>query len=370
MSSDDRASADPDRGRPRPADAIDRLRAAAEADRDATTRAAAAAFRDLWDVTPQLQLDLDLRLDGYARQPAYAVASRRRPLHAGRGRPDDAEGERRAVRRPPAARRAGVRPVSSAARSIVRPRDRRAALVHTYAPSRARSSCRAPTASRWRSSARSARGSRCRRRSARATARDLPTVMVGRDGGDAVLASAGDSVYREFQISVRQAWNAGRAAVRQLRARVVARSSRTTSARCSQTSTRRCSSRTTPSPPRIADVPHRLRAWATFALPHRVVDLAGGRVAQRLSVFDPGHVPALRRRLQHRAAAGATSRWTSRRSRPSTSSPARWTSALQVFNLTNHFNPRDVISVIDSPRFRELTNNPGVTFGGYMQVRW
>ena len=43
---------------------------------------------------------------------------------------------------------------------------------------------------------------------------------------------------------------------------------------------------------------------------------------------------------------------------------------LQVFNLTNHFNPRDVISVIGSPRFRELTNNPGVTFGGYMQVRW
>jgi hypothetical protein len=43
---------------------------------------------------------------------------------------------------------------------------------------------------------------------------------------------------------------------------------------------------------------------------------------------------------------------------------------LQVFNLTNHFNPRDVISVIDSPRFGELTNNPGITFGGYMQVRW
>jgi hypothetical protein len=43
---------------------------------------------------------------------------------------------------------------------------------------------------------------------------------------------------------------------------------------------------------------------------------------------------------------------------------------LQVFNLTNHFNPRDVIAVIDSPRFGELTNNPGLTFGGYMQVRW
>ena len=40
---------------------------------------------------------------------------------------------------------------------------------------------------------------------------------------------------------------------------------------------------------------------------------------------------------------------------------------VQVFNLTNHFNPRDAISVVDSPRFGELTNNPGVTFGGYMQ---
>jgi hypothetical protein len=43
---------------------------------------------------------------------------------------------------------------------------------------------------------------------------------------------------------------------------------------------------------------------------------------------------------------------------------------LQVFNLTNHFNPRDVINVAESPRFRELTNNPGITFGGYMQIRW
>ena len=43
---------------------------------------------------------------------------------------------------------------------------------------------------------------------------------------------------------------------------------------------------------------------------------------------------------------------------------------LQVFNLTNHFNPRDVIAVVGSFRFGELTNNPGVLFGGYMQVRW
>jgi hypothetical protein len=43
---------------------------------------------------------------------------------------------------------------------------------------------------------------------------------------------------------------------------------------------------------------------------------------------------------------------------------------LQVFNLTDHFNPRDVISVVQSSRYGELTNNPGITFGGYMQIRW
>ena len=32
---------------------------------------------------------------------------------------------------------------------------------------------------------------------------------------------------------------------------------------------------------------------------------------------------------------------------------------LQVFNLTNHFNPRDVISVIDSPRFQGADQQPG-----------
>lgn len=36
---------------------------------------------------------------------------------------------------------------------------------------------------------------------------------------------------------------------------------------------------------------------------------------------------------------------------------------LQVFNLTGHYNPRDVIAVVQSRRFGEFTNNPGITFG-------
>ena len=43
---------------------------------------------------------------------------------------------------------------------------------------------------------------------------------------------------------------------------------------------------------------------------------------------------------------------------------------VQFFNLTAHDNPRDVIAVSSSSRFGELTNNPGRTLGGYMQIRW
>ena len=95
-------------------------------------------MRDLWDVTPRLQLDLDLRLDGYAGAgvtPSPRLGVR---YYARRGRADDAQGERRPVRRPAAARRAGVRPVPGAARSIVRSHDRRTALGTTPTASSAR----------------------------------------------------------------------------------------------------------------------------------------------------------------------------------------------------------------------------------------
>jgi hypothetical protein len=121
--------------------------------------------------------------------------------------------------------------------------------------------------------------------------------------------------------------------------------------------------------PGIAEVPHRLRAWSTFTLPRRVVispavdwrsgfpysvqDMArhyvGGFNTERLPVHFAIDLTAFK-------TVDVFTR--------------KMDLGIQVFNLTNHFNPRDVISVVDSPRFRELTNNPGVTFGGYMQVRW
>jgi hypothetical protein len=43
---------------------------------------------------------------------------------------------------------------------------------------------------------------------------------------------------------------------------------------------------------------------------------------------------------------------------------------LQLFNVTSHFNPRDVVAVVDSPRYGQFGSSFGITVAGYMQVRW
>ena len=193
-------------------------------------------------------------------------------------------------------------------------------------------------------------------------------MLVNASGGDAILASVGDSVYREFQISVRQAWSPdAQLFVSYVRAATDAESNDFGSIFTNLDTALLEPNET--SSPGIADVPHRLRAWATFTLPRRVVispavdwrsgfpytaqDLyrhyAGGFNTERLPTYFAVDLTAFKtfdvftRKMDL---------------------------GVQVFNLTDHFNPRDVISVIGSPRFQELTNNPGVTFGGYMQVRW
>jgi hypothetical protein len=43
---------------------------------------------------------------------------------------------------------------------------------------------------------------------------------------------------------------------------------------------------------------------------------------------------------------------------------------VQLFNATNHFNPRDVVSVAGSPLFGAFTNSVGPVLRGYMLVQW
>ena len=328
-----------------------------------------AGFRDLWDVTTRLQLDLDLRLDGYEGASGVTPSPRiglrytldeegRTTLKASAGRfigrpPLGAQAfgqfparVDRSFDAPTGALRSSHR-YRLVARTLELPRSDGVALEIEQ---RIRPGLEAQAAVRIRQGT------------------NLPTVMLGPASDDAVLASTGDSVYREFQISVRQAWNADA----QLFVSYVRAASRVESNDFGSMFTNLDAPLLEPNDtasPGIADVPHRLRAWSTFTLPHRVVispavewrsgfpysvqdmfrHYAGGFNTERLPVHFAVDLTAFK-------TVDVFSR--------------KMDLGLQVFNLTNHFNPRDVISVIDSPRFRELTNNPGVTVGGYMQVRW
>ena len=328
-----------------------------------------AGLRDLWDVTARLQLDLDLRLDSYEGATGVTPSPRIGLRYAldDEGRTTVKASAGRFIGRPPLGAQAfgqfpgridrsyhpqtgalrALRTYRPVARTLELPRSDGVALEIER---KIRPGLEAQAAVRIRK------------------ASDLPTVMIGPDGGDAVLASTGSSVYRELQISLRQAWSADA----QLFVSYVAAASRVESNDFGSMFTNLDAPLLEPNDaasPGIADVPHRLRAWSTFTLPRRVVispalewrtgfpysvqDLSrhyvGGFNTERLPVHFAIDLTAFKTVDVFKR---------------------KMDLGLQVFNLTSHFNPRDVISVIDSPRFRELTNNPGVILGGYMQVRW
>jgi hypothetical protein len=183
-----------------------------------------------------------------------------------------------------------------------------------------------------------------------------------------VLASWGDSQYRELQVSVRQAWSADA----QLFVSYVRAWSRAESNDFGSMFTNLDTPLLEPndsSSPAVADVPHRLRAWSTFTLPRRVV------ISPAVD-WHTGFPYSVQNLYRHYVGGFNTERLPALFAVDLTAFKTvdiftrKMDLGVQVFNLTNHFNPRDAISVIDSPRFKELTNNLGVTFGGYMQVRW
>ena len=121
--------------------------------------------------------------------------------------------------------------------------------------------------------------------------------------------------------------------------------------------------------PTAADVPHRLRAWATVGLPRRVVvsPAVEWRSGFPFSVQDG---------FRHYAGAPNGERLPAYFSTDVTAFKTfdlfsrKMDLGLQVFNITGHFNPRDIINVVSSSQFGTLTNSVGVTFTGYMQIRW
>jgi hypothetical protein len=201
----------------------------------------------------------------------------------------------------------------------------------------------------------------------RRTGFELPTVEVSALGGDTSLASSGASSYREFSVSARQTWRADR----ELFVSYV----RSTSAGNVNDYGTLITNLDAPlfelagQAPLPTDTPHRLRSWATFQFPREIVisPALEWRTGFPYSILDV---------YRHYVGNANSERFPSYFSLDVTAFKTfdiinrKWDLGLQFFNVTGHFNPRDVIAVIGTPRYGEFTNSFGVTLGGYMRVRW
>jgi hypothetical protein len=195
----------------------------------------------------------------------------------------------------------------------------------------------------------------------------LPTVIVPEGSGAMTLSSGGTSTYRELQLSVRRQWAGD--------AQTFVSYVRSSSEGDSNDFGTIYTSLTTPLvqpgalAPTPGDVPHRVRGWATFDLPRRIV------VSPSLE-WRTGFPYSTLRIDRTNAASPNDARFPSYFQVDVTVFKTfdvygrMMDLGIQVFNATNHFNPRDVIPVRGSTRYGELTNSVGATLGGYMQVRW
>jgi len=196
----------------------------------------------------------------------------------------------------------------------------------------------------------------------------LPTVDVPINGGGAAaLEGTGVSHYRELQLSVRKTWmNDSQIFMSYVRSSAVADVNDFGSlftnfdAPLLEPGGRA---------PIAADVPHRLRGWATFSLPLRAV------VSPAVE-WRTGFPYSAQDVFQHYAGEPNSQRFPTYFSADVTAFKTfdlfgrKMDLGMQFFNITSHFNPRDVISVVDSPNYQEFRNSFGVTLAGYMQVRW
>jgi hypothetical protein len=196
---------------------------------------------------------------------------------------------------------------------------------------------------------------------------DLPTVDVSPLGGSTTLASTGSSEYKELSLSVRQTWRADR----ELFVSYVRSSSIGDVNDYGTLITNLDAPLFEPAgqAPLPTDTPHRLRSWATVQFPREIVvsPAVEWRTGFPYSLFDV---------YRHYVGAPNSERFPNYFSLDITTFKTfdifsrKWDLGLQFFNVTGHFNPRDVISVVDSARFGQFSNSFGVTLGGYMRVRW
>ena len=196
---------------------------------------------------------------------------------------------------------------------------------------------------------------------------ELPTVNVNPRGGETSLVSNGVSSYKEFALSFRQTWRADR----ELFVSYVRSSSIGDVNDYGTLITNLDAPLFEPAgqAPAPTDTPHRLRGWATFQFPREIVvsPAVEWRTGFPYSLLDV---------YRHYVGAPNSERFPNYFSLDLTTFKTfdilsrKWDLGLQFFNVTGHFNPRDVIAIVGTPQYGTFTNSFGVTLGGYMRVRW
>lgn len=195
----------------------------------------------------------------------------------------------------------------------------------------------------------------------------LPTVNVPAGGGPVSLDSTGTSLYRELQVAVRQMWkDEAQVFVSYVRSTTRGETNdfgslyRNMGAPHLEPSVRTVSD---------ADTPNRLLAWGTLPLPR---DIAISPAVELHSGFPYSTFDLLR----HYAGTPNGSRFPRFFSLDMVAYKTvefrerKVNVGMQLFNITRHFNPRDVMSVVGTTQFRRFMNSRGLIAAGYMMVKW
>ena len=197
----------------------------------------------------------------------------------------------------------------------------------------------------------------------------LATLDVPSQTGTVPIAirSNGTASYHEIQLSVRQTWTDGQ----QIFASFVRSSAEgELNDFASVTQTFDVPLIQTGGRARFAaDAPNRLLVWGTFNFPRKivlspVVEWRSGfpysMLTQRQRYFG---TPNSQRYPPFMAADAVIYKTFTVHNRSADL-------GLQIFNITNHFNPRDVYAVVGSPQFGGFANGVGRIVRGYMLVKW
>jgi hypothetical protein len=195
----------------------------------------------------------------------------------------------------------------------------------------------------------------------------LPTLNVTAGETRVFLESTGKSMYRELQLALRQVWredeqfffsyvrSAGRGELNDFATQYAEmETAQLEPGGLSRTS---------------ADTPNRWLLWGTFALPRDMVvsPATEWHTGFPYSAFDITRhylgTPNSSRFPRFFSLDLVTYKTVEIRDR-------KVNLGLQLFNLTRHFNPRNVMSVAGTPQFHRLTNSVGLNVSGYMMVKW